>query len=215
MSMRAGAAARLKSGVGVRWQRALVTAAVFPLAAGLISPVVAQAAPQGLAAPAHSAPAHAAPVPSGVRVTKTEWLTSRRVAIWVHSPAMNEDIQVQIYVGRDWNIDPGKSYPQLLMLDGLRARDDANGWTLETDVEDFFADKNVNMILPVGGESSFYTDWDKPDNGKNYQWETFLTQELPPILENDWRSTADRGVVGLSMGGTAAMMLAQRHPEMF
>ena len=219
MSGRKGAAASQRSGAGVRWRRALVAAAALPLTAALINPVVAQAAPAphapALAAPAQTAPAHTAPVLDGVKVNKVEWITARRVALWVHSPAMNEDIQVQINVGRDWNIDPGKSYPQLVMLDGLRARDDVNGWTLETNIEEFFADKNVNVVLPVGGESSFYTDWNEPDNGHNYQWETFLTKELPPILERDWRSTDVRGIAGLSMGGTAAMMLAQRHPDMY
>lgn len=129
---------------------------------------------------------------------------------------MDEDIQVQILTGRDWNIDKNKDYPELLMLDGLRARDDQSGWTIETDIVDFFADKNVNVVLPIGGQSSFYTNWEKPDNGKNYQWETFLTKELPPILHNDWRTSTDKaGIIGLSMGGTAAMMLAERHRDMF
>ena len=43
-------------------------------------------------------------------------------------------------------------------------------------------------------------------------WETFLMKELPPILEKDWRSTDVRGIEGLSMGGSAAMMLAARNP---
>lgn len=215
MSGRVVAPTTRRTGAGGRWQRALVAAGAIPLAVALISPAVAQAAP-GLAqtAPAQAAPLHASPE-TGAKVTKVEWVTSRRVALWVYSPAMNEDIQVQINVGRDWNIDPAKTYPQLLMLDGLRARDDVNGWTLETNIEEFFADKNINVVLPVGGESSFYTNWNEPDNGHNYQWETFLTEELPPILEKDWRSTNVRGVAGLSMGGTAAMMLAERHPDMF
>lgn len=208
---RGGTHAR-RSRAGLR--RRLVAWGAVPLAAALALPVAAQVVPQATPV-AHAAPAGEA-VPAGVKVTKVQWLTDRRVALWVHSPAMNEDIQVQILVGRDWHIAPDKDYPELLMLDGLRARDDQSGWTIETDIVDFFADKNVNVVLPVGGQSSFYTDWDKPDNGKNYQWETFLTKELPPILHNDWRTSTDKAAIaGLSMGGTAAMMLAERHPDMF
>ncbi|WP_182348832.1 alpha/beta hydrolase-fold protein [Tomitella gaofuii] len=195
-------------------RRRLVAWGAVPLAVALALPVAGQVLPQAVPV-AHAAPAGEA-VPAGVKVTKVQWLSARRVAIWVHSPAMNEDIQVQILVGRDWHIAPDKDYPELLMLDGLRARDDQSGWTIETDIVDFFADKNVNVVLPVGGQSSFYTDWEKPDNGKNYQWETFLTEELPPILHNDWRTSTDKAAIaGLSMGGTAAMMLAERHPDMF
>ncbi|GAA4681703.1 alpha/beta hydrolase-fold protein [Gordonia humi] len=173
-------------------------------------------------APKPGASSSKAPKPSAkpkpappATVTKVNWYSAHRVALWVHSPAMNTDIQVQMLLARDWFSDPKAKFPQLTMLDGLRAQDDQNGWMINTNVEEFYADKNVNVVLPVGGESSFYTNWKEPDRGKNYQWETFLTKELPPILENDWRSTDVRAIEGLSMGGTAAMMLAARNPGFY
>jgi len=183
---------------------------VLPIAAGLTTAGTAAAAP----APAQAAPA-ATQNPTGAAVTKVDWLSERRVALWVNSPAMGAPIQVQILLARDWNVNPSASFPSVWMLDGLRATDNENAWTYETDAESFYADKNVNVILPVGGQSSFYSDWLQPDNGKNYQWETFLTKELPPILEKDWRTTQTRGVVGLSMGGTSAMFLTARNPGFF
>ncbi|MFD9678524.1 alpha/beta hydrolase-fold protein [Rhodococcus sp. NPDC059969] len=189
---------------------ALAAMLVLPIAAGLTTAGTAAAAP----APAQAAPA-ATQNPSGAAVTKVDWLSERRVALWVNSPAMGIPIQVQILLARDWNVNPSASFPSVWMLDGLRATDNENAWTYETDAESFYADKNVNVILPVGGQSSFYSDWLAPDNGKNYQWETFLTKELPSILEKDWRTTQTRGVVGLSMGGTSAMFLTARNPGFF
>ncbi|KZF14412.1 alpha/beta hydrolase-fold protein [Rhodococcus sp. EPR-134] len=189
---------------------ALAAMLVLPIAAGLTTAGTAAAAP----APAQAAPA-ATQNPTGAAVTKVDWLSERRVALWVNSPAMGTPIQVQILLARDWNVNPSASFPSVWMLDGLRATDNENAWTYETDAESFYADKNVNVILPVGGQSSFYSDWLQPDNGKNYQWETFLTKELPPILEKDWRTTQTRGVVGLSMGGTSAMFLTARNPGFF
>jgi len=189
---------------------ALAAMLVLPIAAGLTTAGTAAAAP----APAQAAPA-ATQNPTGAAVTKVDWLSERRVALWVNSPAMGAPIQVQILLARDWNVNPSASFPSVWMLDGLRATDNENAWTYETDAESFYADKNVNVILPVGGQSSFYSDWLQPDNGKNYQWETFLTKELPPILEKDWRTTQTRGVVGLSMGGTSAMFLTARNPGFF
>ncbi|MBT2268442.1 alpha/beta hydrolase-fold protein [Rhodococcus erythropolis] len=189
---------------------ALAAMLVLPIAAGLTTAGTAAAAP----APAQAAPA-VTQNPTGEAVTKIDWLSERRVALWVNSPAMGAPIQVQILLARDWNVNPSASFPSVWMLDGLRATDNENAWTYETDAESFYADKNVNVILPVGGQSSFYSDWLQPDNGKNYQWETFLTKELPPILEKDWRTTQTRGVVGLSMGGTSAMFLTARNPGFF
>lgn len=155
-------------------------------------------------------------LPAGVDVERVEWLTNRRVALFIRSAAMPEQLmQVQILLARDWHRDPSRTFPEVWALDGLRARDDENGWTIETNIEQFYADKNVNVILPVGGESSFYSDWQRPDNGKNYKWESFLINELIPILHNGYRSNGKRAVVGISMGGTAAVNLAHRHPEYF
>ncbi|AWB84845.1 alpha/beta hydrolase-fold protein [Corynebacterium liangguodongii] len=155
-------------------------------------------------------------LPAGVSVDRIEWLTNRRVAVFIRSAAMPEElIQVQILLARDWHSNPQAKFPEVWALDGLRARDDENGWTIETNIEQFYADKNVNVILPVGGESSFYSDWQRPNNGKNYKWETFLTKELVPVLDNEFRSNGKRALVGLSMGGTAAVNLAERNPHLF
>ncbi|MCQ4608157.1 alpha/beta hydrolase-fold protein [Corynebacterium pseudogenitalium] len=155
-------------------------------------------------------------LPQGVSVDRIEWLTNRRVAVFIRSAAMPEQLmQVQILLARDWHSNPQAKFPEVWALDGLRARDDENGWTIETNIEQFYADKNVNVILPVGGESSFYSDWQRPNNGKNYKWETFLTKELVPVLNNEFRSSDSRAVVGISMGGTAAVNLAERNPHLF
>lgn len=163
----------------------------------------------GTTAAAEPGPATA---PSSTAIRKVVWLSDRRVALWVDSPAMGTQIQVQLLLARDWNSKPDSRFPTLLMLDGLRAGDDESGWTKDAGAQAFFADKNITVVLPVGGMSSFYTDWKKPNNGKTYRWETFLTKELPPLLDKDWRTTNVRGVAGLSMGGTAAMTLASRNP---
>lgn len=155
-------------------------------------------------------------LPDGVSVDRVEWLTNRRIAIYIKSAAMPGDpIQVQVLLARDWASNPSRTFPSVWMLDGLRAQDDENGWTINTNIEQFYADKNVNVILPVGGESSFYSDWQKEDNGKHYMWESFLMNEMIPVLREGFRTNDDRAVIGLSMGGTAAINLAERHPSQF
>ncbi len=48
-----------------------------------------------------------------------------------------------------------------------------------------------------------------------YKWETFLTQELPAYLESRGVSRTNNGVLGLSMGGSAALTLAAYHRDQF
>lgn len=224
-----------------RWASLLAAPLVVGMVgSGLIAPSVAVAQPatqeepaqedkQGTAPATSPAPSQSSPTPqadsptlkvpstspSGVRLDKVEWKSANRVALWVQSPAMKQAVQVQLMLPATWNSEPERTYPSLMLLDGLRARDDASGWTLETKISQFFDAKNAVIVLPIGGESSFYTDWESEAKGSAYQWETFLMEELPGLLASDWRVGDKHGVAGLSMGGTAAMMLSQRYPDHF
>jgi diacylglycerol O-acyltransferase / trehalose O-mycolyltransferase len=75
--------------------------------------------------------------------------------------------------------------------------------------------------MPVGGQSSFYTDWYSPARNKagpplTYKWETFLTSELPGYLSSEKQvKPTGSAAVGLSMAGSASMILSVYHPEQF
>jgi diacylglycerol O-acyltransferase / trehalose O-mycolyltransferase len=129
----------------------------------------------------------------------------------VYSSSMNRNIRVQFQGG-----GPHAVY----LLDGLRAQDDYNGWDINTPAFEWFYGSGLSTIMPVGGQSSFYTDWYQPSqgNGQNYtyKWETFMTQELPQYL------AATKGVdpngnaaVGMSMSGSSALTYAIWYPQKF
>lgn len=156
-------------------------------------------------------------LPDGVSVDRVEWQTDRLVNLYINSAAMpGEPVKVQVLLARDWHRAPEKTFPTIYAMDGLRTGMEQNGWLTLTDISSFYADKNVNVVLPVGGPSSFYTDWEnQPEEGVTYNWETFLTGEVPAVMEKGWRSNDRRGIIGLSMGATGAANIAQRHPEMY
>ncbi|MGH3584219.1 MAG: alpha/beta hydrolase-fold protein, partial [Mycobacterium sp.] len=106
------------------------------------------------------------------------------------------------------------------LLDGLRAQDDYNGWDINTAAFEWFYGSGVSVVMPVGGQSSFYSDWYSPSSfnsqGYTYKWESFLANELPQWLAaNKQISSSRNGVVGLSMAGGAALTLAAYHPQQF
>ncbi|MEV6333924.1 alpha/beta hydrolase family protein [Nocardia vinacea] len=105
------------------------------------------------------------------------------------------------------------------VLDGLRAPADHSQWVSDTDALRQFAGDNVTLVFPVGGRSSFYTDWYRPSstNGQQttYKWETFLTEELPAYLARFGVSPTNNAIVGASMGGNAALTLAGHHRDQF
>jgi diacylglycerol O-acyltransferase / trehalose O-mycolyltransferase len=129
----------------------------------------------------------------------------------VPSASMGRDIRVQFEYG-----GPHVVY----LLDGMRAQDDFSGWDINTPVFEWYDGSGLSLALPVGGQSSFYTDWYQPSKGNGqaytYKWETFLSRELPQWLAAN-RSVATTGnaAVGLSMAGSSALSLAMYYPAQF
>jgi diacylglycerol O-acyltransferase / trehalose O-mycolyltransferase len=129
----------------------------------------------------------------------------------VPSPSMGRNIRVQFQ---------GGGQHAVYLLDGLRAQDDFNGWDINTAAFEWFYGSGLSVVMPVGGQSSFYTDWYQPavgsDGALTYKWETFLTQELPAwLFANRGVGPTGNGVVGVSMSGSAALTLAIWYPAEF
>lgn len=176
--------------VRVRARRALTA-----LLSACVLPVAVATGVEGATATAHAFSREGLPV---------EYLD-------VYSNSMGRNIRVEFQGG-----GPKAVY----LLDGLRAQDDFNGWDINTAAFEWFYESGISVVMPVGGESSFYSDWYSPSSMNKqpytYKWETFLTSELPAFLAADKQvSATGNGVVGLSMSGGAALILAAYHPAQF
>ncbi len=189
--MRFGSAAMFDSSWRKRALAIGAAALVLPIAGGVVGGTVASAAP--IHAPALRAPA------GGYEELSV--------------PSSMGPIKVQV----QWASRGGNA--ALYLLDGMRARDDRNAWSFETNAMDQFRNDNVTLVMPVGGQSSFYSDWYSASNFNGqkttYKWETFLTQELPAFLERYGVSRKNNAVLGLSMGASAALTLAAYHRDQF
>jgi len=129
----------------------------------------------------------------------------------IPSPAMGRNIRVEFQGGGPHSV---------LLLDGLRAQDDFSGWDINTAAFDWFFQSGISVIMPVGGQSSFYSDWYRPAKGNagtvTYKWETFLTRELPTWLAaNRGQDPFGNAVVGLSMSGGTALTMAAFYPRQY
>ncbi|MFW0784288.1 alpha/beta hydrolase family protein [Gordonia sp. CPCC 206044] len=155
--------------------------------------------------------ASAAPSSSHIERVVKEGPT--QYAAYVHSASMRKTIKVQVLTPKAQS----GPRPTLYMLSGLGEQDPQNSiWLLKTDAVRFFADKNVNVALPIAGNGSMYTDWqrDDPKLGR-YKWETFLTKELPPLINARFDGNGRQGIAGLSMGAGSSLALAARNPGFY
>lgn len=121
-----------------------------------------------------------------------------------YSPAMNREVPVAVIPG-----PPGA--PTLYLLNGADGGEDRAHWIENTDVLDFYADKGINVVIPMAGAFSYYTDWADGSQA----WETFLTKELPGPLEAHLGAGDRRAIMGVSMSATSALTLAQHNPGFY
>src|SRR6476620_7378622 len=131
--------------------------------------------------------------------------------LMVPSAAMGRDIPVRFQ---------GGGQHAVYMLDGLRARDDNSGWDIETPAFEDYYQSGLSVVTPAFDKTSVYAHWQAPAVGNgstyNYQWETFLTSELPAYVSaNKGISPTGNAVMGLSMSASAALILAAYHPNQF
>lgn len=178
---------------------------IAPLATAVALALVSPAA-----APA-SAPRSDSMQPS---VTETVDVTDRLHLLRITSPAMGREVAVNIISPADISTPRGVYY----LLDGNSGQVDTTNWLdpRRGNAEEFFADKNAYVVMPVGGTGSLYSDWetDHPKFGKT-KWETFLTEELPPLIDAQFDTNGRNVIGGISSGAQGALMLASRVPDLY
>lgn len=214
------------------WRKRVAGACAAALAVPLaLSAGVASAAPTP-ASPGTVAPAAlGAPTASGAYVAGPLQIQDdgQTYLYNVWSPAMQRMMPIEMLVPKEYDRNAATTYPEVYQLDGLRADPNITDWSRKADTHAFFASKQVLVVQPIGGYGSFFQNWAKPDAGilnqgkqtpisppGKLQWETFLTAELPGIIDRDFHGdSAHRAITGLSMGGFSAFSLAAKHKDLY
>ncbi|PXX71426.1 S-formylglutathione hydrolase FrmB [Nocardia tenerifensis] len=145
-----------------------------------------------------------------VRVVSDTQIDGNLTRIDVYSAAM--DRVITNHVIRAAN----PSAPTLYLLTGIGGGEDGVSWWDSTDIRRFFADKNVNVVLPIGGAFSMYTDWiaDDPMIGRE-RWQTYLSRELPPVIDAQLNTSGRNAIAGVSMSAGSAVDLAIQAPDLY
>ncbi len=160
-----------------------------------------------VAAPMHPAAAAAA------HITGIEKVTDRWDKVSVYSPSMDKVIVNDVFKA------PVSGAPTFYLLPGIDGGDNidpggnfppgSKSWFGMTDIQGFFANKNVNVVSPLGGQFSWFTDWIN-DHSKQYQ--TYMTQELPAVINAQYNTNGRNAVGGLSSTGGTAVDYAIQAP---
>ena len=123
------------------------------------------------------------------------------------------------------------SVPALIYLAGLTCNEET--FMVKAGAQRMAAELGVALIAPdtsprganilgeaeswdFGVGAGFYLDATQTPWAKNWRMESYLTQELLPLVAQNFVVDAQRiGIFGHSMGGHGALTLALRHPGLF
>lgn len=161
-------------------------------------------------------PVAAADPPGGATITGIEHVTDRWDKVSVFSPSMNKVIVNDVFKA------PRSNAPTFYLLPGIDGGDNLDpganfapgtkSWFGFTDLQGFFGNKNVNVVSPLGGAFSWYTNWVN-DGSKQYQ--TYMTQELPQLINAQYKTNGRNAVAGLSSTGGTAVDYAIQAPGLY
>ncbi len=156
-----------------------------------------------------SAYAHAAPK---ARIMSNYDDSPYETTLIVYSPAMRQGFPVTVLHPRNTN----RPLPVLYLLNGAGGGEDSATWAARTNYTKFFRTKNVLVVTPIGGAFSYYTDWKRRDPALGrLKWQTFLTRELPPLIDSHFHANGRNAIAGISMAGTSVFNLALARPNFY
>lgn len=132
--------------------------------------------------------------------------------VTTYSTVMSKEIKASVVTPDSYS--NGQALPVVYLLHGYGGN--YLDWVKNVKEIEALSDQyRIMVVCPDGNVGSWY--FDSPVD-KNYQYETYIIQELIPWIDGHYTTIATprgRGITGLSMGGHGALYLAFRHQDVF
>jgi putative tributyrin esterase len=126
-----------------------------------------------------------------------------------YSKALGRNMPYRVFLPE--KVHPGEQLPVIYLLHG--GGEGFRNWSNESDVARY-ARAGLILVMPEGDESYYMNEVESPQN----RFEDYITQDLIADVEGRFPARRDRqarAVIGISMGGFAAVDYAFMHPELF
>ena len=172
------------------------------------APACAQKAIDNPPAPAVDAKANPAKAAEQERADSQQY-----TVIDIPSKNVVSPLKCTVIMPKHYDAFPEKRFPVVYLLNGYDG--DHRQWPSTGRYLHRYATAYEMILVCPDGRDSWY--WDSPIDPK-MKMESFITEELVPYIDSNYRTIADRrhrAISGLSMGGHGAMYLSMRHPDIF
>ena len=138
---------------------------------------------------------------------KLEHLQDNVWLLTVYSPSMGREIQNELILPASGPENTAPR-PTFYLLGGAGGGVETPWWK-DGGASEFFVDKHINVVTPRGSVGSQQADWAEEDQKLGvYKWTTYLTKELPPLIDEHFHGTGRDAIAGLSMSGGPALHIA-------
>jgi S-(hydroxymethyl)glutathione dehydrogenase/alcohol dehydrogenase len=142
------------------------------------------------------------------------------------SSATGTDMIFSIFLPSSFQIQGGPT-PSLYWLSGLTCTDE--NFSQKAGAFVSAEQHGVALVIPdtsprgegvanddgydLGQGAGFYIDATQEPWAQHYKMETYISKELPELVESKWALGGVKSVCGHSMGGHGALTLALKHPD--
>jgi putative tributyrin esterase len=126
-----------------------------------------------------------------------------------HSAALARDMPYRVFLPA--MLPAGQKLPVIYLLHG--GGGGFHDWSNYSDIAKF-AQRNVILVMPEGDSSYFMNEVE----AKQDRYEDYVTKDLIEDIDSHFPASTDRkdrAILGVSMGGFAAIKYALTHPDLF
>lgn len=149
------------------------------------------------------------------RITDERKVSDRVVELTIATPAFAAPTKVQVTLPTGYDAAPARRWPVTYFTAGTQNRYNA--------FNDFLDGERLtsaypSLIVSPDANSGYWSDWYNGGAFGTPRYETFVIDQLIPLIDAHFRTLADRAhraILGISMGGYGALMLAAHHPDLF
>lgn len=151
----------------------------------------------------------------GAAITAVNRLSPRTIELTIRTDSFTAPVKVEVVLPVGYETDSKRLWAFTFYLGGTNH----NQTTFRKDygAEDL-TESYPSLVVGPSGDAGYWSDWFNSGAGGPPKYETFVMNQLLPLIEANFRTFGDRAhraIMGESMGGFGATMIAARHPDKF
>jgi len=158
-----------------------------------------------------AAPAHA----NDAKIIAEKPIGPRVIELTISTPAFTTPTKVDVDLPVGYDAVPGRRWPVTYFLAGtMNTYRTFNSFLDGAKLTESFP----SILVSPNGDSGYWSDWYNAGAFGAPMYETYVIDQLIALIDARFRTIArraQRAVVGTSMGGYGAMMVAAHHPDLF